>query len=106
MREVLGIGIVVLATACGQVKPNAPGDGAIDGARDSSDPTDAPSATSCVGLAATCGPSGTGSCCESPTIAGGTFARSYDVSGDGMFPDSSFGATLTEFRLDKYEVTV
>ncbi len=67
---------------------------------------DAPLATSCVGLANTCGPNGTESCCDSTVVPGGTYARSYDLSGDGMFPDSSFGATVSDFRLDKYEVTV
>ena len=63
-------------------------------------------ATSCVGLANTCGPTGTGSCCDSPVVPGGSFARSYDVSSDGMYPDSRFAATVSAFRLDKYEVTV
>ncbi|MCX5743980.1 MAG: SUMF1/EgtB/PvdO family nonheme iron enzyme [Proteobacteria bacterium] len=39
-------------------------------------------------------------------VPGGTYARSYDVSGDGRYPDGSYGATVSDFRLDKYEVTV
>ena len=61
---------------------------------------------SCVGLAATCGPTGTSSCCGSPVVSGGTFYRSYDVGTDGMFPDMSYPATVSDFRLDTYEVTV
>ncbi|MCX5748090.1 MAG: hypothetical protein NT062_36995 [Proteobacteria bacterium] len=56
---------------------------------------DGPPAVSCVGLASTCGPTGTGSCCESPVVPGGTYARSYDVSGDGRYPDMSFAATVS-----------
>lgn len=61
---------------------------------------------SCKGLAPTCGPMGTSSCCDSPTVPGGTFYRSYDVASDGMYGDRSYPATVSTFRLDKYEVTV
>jgi sulfatase modifying factor 1 len=50
---------------------------------------------SCHGLAVNCGPSGNESCCTSPLISGGTFKRS-----DGYL------ATVSNFRLDKFEVTV
>lgn len=63
-------------------------------------------ASSCDGLPATCGPAGTSDCCESPLVTGGTFYRSYDVSGDGMYSSTSYPATVSDFRLDKYEVTV
>jgi len=46
------------------------------------------------------------SCCESPVISGGTFARAYDKAADAMYPDNSNPATLSAFRLDKYELTV
>jgi formylglycine-generating enzyme len=62
--------------------------------------------SSCGGLPATCGPAGTSDCCESPLVIGGTFYRSYDVSGDGMYSSTSYPATVSDFRLDKYEVTV
>jgi sulfatase modifying factor 1 len=62
--------------------------------------------SSCDGLAPTCGPAGTADCCESPLVTGGTFYRSYDVSGDGMYSSTSYPATVSNFRLDKYEVTV
>src|SRR4051794_14059158 len=68
--------------------------------------TSAPSANSCESLAATCGPTGSSPCCESSVVTGGTYARSYDVSGDGSYPDSSYQASVSSFRLDKYTVTV
>jgi formylglycine-generating enzyme required for sulfatase activity len=49
---------------------------------------------------------GNASCCESPIVPGGTFDRSYDVASDGRYPDMTHPATVSAFRLDKYEVTV
>ena len=46
------------------------------------------------------------SCCDSPVVPGGTYARSHDIGTDGAFPDTSFPATVSSFRLDRYEVTV
>jgi formylglycine-generating enzyme required for sulfatase activity len=58
---------------------------------------------SCTGLPTTCGPSGTESCCTSLLVPGGTFYRSYD----GVdYPDMSYPATVSDFYLDKYEITV
>jgi len=60
-------------------------------------------APSCSGLAATCGPSGNDDCCRSLLVPGGTFYRSYD----GVdFTDKSYPATVDDFYLDKYEITV
>lgn len=61
---------------------------------------------SCSGLASTCGPSGTDSCCNSPVVPAATFKRSYDVAADAIYSDQTYGATLSAFRLDKYEITV
>lgn len=62
---------------------------------------------SCVGLPATCGPTASDDCCSiAQPIPGGTFYRSYDVAPDGMYADTSHPATVSAFRLDKYEVTV
>ena len=62
---------------------------------------------SCVGLAATCGPNADEDCCSTATlIPGGTFFRSYDVAGDGMYPSMSYPATVSPFMLDRFEVTV
>jgi sulfatase modifying factor 1 len=52
---------------------------------------------SCVDLAATCGPTSDGDCCASPLVSGGMFYRGTDTS---------YPATVSDFRLDKYEVTV
>lgn len=65
------------------------------------------------------GASGTSDCCESPVVAGGTFYRNYDGNGsqvpgaDGLlqtrivtFDDPSYPATVSDFRLDAFEVTV
>jgi len=52
---------------------------------------------SCAGLAGTCGPNGTDDCCASTAIPSGTFNR---------YNDSNFPATVSDFRLDVYEVTV
>jgi hypothetical protein len=65
--------------------------------------TPATGGTSCSGLAATCGPSGNDDCCTSLLVPGGTFYRSYD----GVdFTDKSYPATVADFYLDKYEITV
>jgi hypothetical protein len=57
---------------------------------------------SCAGLTATCGPSNE-SCCKSLLVPGGTYYRSYN----GVdFTDKSYPATVADFYLDKYEITV
>jgi len=62
---------------------------------------------SCAGLAATCGPNADEDCCSTATpIPGGTFYRSYDVAADGMYPSTSYPATVSPFVLDRFEVTV
>ncbi|HUS31118.1 MAG TPA: SUMF1/EgtB/PvdO family nonheme iron enzyme [Kofleriaceae bacterium] len=55
---------------------------------------------------AACGPTGTSPCSESTAVPGGTFYRSYDLAADGLFSNMSYPATVSGFRLDKYEVTV
>ena len=62
---------------------------------------------SCIGLAKTCGPNADEDCCSTAEpIPGGTFFRSYDVAGDGMYPSTSYPATVSPFVLDRFEVTV
>src|SRR5262249_46981426 len=58
---------------------------------------------SCAGLPPTCGPTNNQDCCDRATIPGGAFLRSYDGAG---FTDPSFGATLSSFGLDTFEVSV
>ncbi len=52
---------------------------------------------SCAGLGAICGPGRDRSCCESSVVPGGTYNRSNNAS---------YPATVSDFRLDTYEVTV
>jgi formylglycine-generating enzyme len=103
---------MVAASACGRV-----GFGATNEAQPGVDAPDeatvvdaisidAMPSPSCVDLAPTCGPSGSLSCCGSPLVPGGSFDRSYDLGSDNMFSDTSFPATVSDFRLDRYEVTV
>jgi formylglycine-generating enzyme required for sulfatase activity len=54
---------------------------------------------SCEGLDPICGPDGQTDCCASSLVPGGTFLRDNGASGD-------FVATVSDFRLDLYEVTV
>jgi formylglycine-generating enzyme required for sulfatase activity len=58
---------------------------------------------SCAGFLPTCGPSGNESCCTSLLVPGGSFYRSYDGV---TYTDKSFPATVSDFALDKYEITV
>jgi sulfatase modifying factor 1 len=63
--------------------------------------------SSCIGLAANCGASGEDHyCCSNLLVTGGTYYRSHDVATDNFFPDTSNPATISDFYLDKYEVTV
>ncbi|HYP88234.1 MAG TPA: SUMF1/EgtB/PvdO family nonheme iron enzyme, partial [Polyangiaceae bacterium] len=52
---------------------------------------------SCAGLAKSCGPNQDADCCASSVVPGGSFNR---------LNDSEHPATISDFRLDKYEVTV
>ena len=76
------------------------------------EPIDAPGTmmavpTSCAGgLAKTCGSAGTDQCCTSPKVTGDTYFRSFDVAAGTTFNDMTHPATVNDFRLDKYEVTV
>jgi sulfatase modifying factor 1 len=59
--------------------------------------------SSCVGLPENCGPNADESCCASPLVTGGTFYRDYDGV---AFTSMGDPATISSFRLDKYEATV
>lgn len=52
---------------------------------------------SCMGLPKTCGPMGNESCCASPIVPGGTYNR---------INNPAYPATVSEVRLDRFEVTV
>lgn len=61
---------------------------------------------SCIALPNICGANGNDNCCNSPSVSGGTYFRSYDTAGDSLSGDMNSPATVSTFRLDKYEVTV
>jgi len=99
-------GLVPVACSAFSAETNEPEGGldagtAADGAE--AGPTEAgpaeagAAAPSCVGLAVSCGGNGGQSCCASTVIIGGTFNRSNEVSAP---------ASVSDFRLDVYEVTV
>lgn len=87
----------------GQATLDAPPLGAANDARidDHDSGSDGPARPvtnpSCVGLAPICGPDGVSDCCASSVVPGGMFNRSNDP----LFP-----ARVSDFRLDRYEVTV
>lgn len=61
---------------------------------------------SCLALPSTCGSEKKESCCTTLSVPSGTYYRSYDLAGDANSGDMTHPATVSEFRLDKYEVTV
>ena len=114
--------------ACGSVRQLA-GDGSADGPIAGADgpiagadgpiaavdgPIDSPgdggqtdtANRSCAGLSISCGASHTDSCCSSLEIPGGSYFRSNDVADDHYFASTNAPATVSSFRLDRYEVTV
>jgi len=104
------IAFVLAAAGCGRFgfEPSGPGeDGGDDGASCAGtsctiDATVEPgSGPSCNGLSATCG--GGADCCGASLVTGGTFRRSFD---GGNYPDASYPAIVSNFKLDVYEVTV
>jgi formylglycine-generating enzyme required for sulfatase activity len=109
MRLFLVVACVVGLAACGYPPLPEVGGGVSDAPSSdapSSDAAPPPQVLSCVGLATTCGASGTDSCCNSPAVPSGSYDRSYDLAGDGASGNTMYPATVSNFRLDKYEVTV
>lgn len=97
---------VWVGASCGY--PDLPRLAGVDASGDGADVDAAPPVqySSCLGLAFTCGPSGTGSCCEpAEVIEGGTFKRGFDAAPDA-YNEEIYPATVSRFVLDKYEVTV
>jgi formylglycine-generating enzyme required for sulfatase activity len=80
----------------------------IDAASDAdADAATEPPFPSCVGLQAKCGPAPGDSCCTSLAVPGGSFFRDHDVANNPpLSGDTSAPATISSFRLDKYDVTV
>lgn len=82
-----------LEETCSTPERCNPVSGRCDPACDSGDP----------GAGLNCGASGNQDCCASPSVPGGTFFRSYDVVN---YTDDSYPATVADFELDTFEVTV
>lgn len=88
----------------------------LDSGADTGDPLDASSTdansgdasaqASCAGMQPSCGPLGDKNCCASTVVPGGTFNRSQGATAGGDPVTSEFPATVSDFRLDVYEVTV
>jgi formylglycine-generating enzyme required for sulfatase activity len=93
----------IVASACGRIgfDPLVNGGGGDDVMLGDGGPM-----VSCADLGSMCGPSGTSPCCESTIVAGGMFYRSFDVGTDNRYFDMTNPATLSDFRLDTYEITV
>jgi formylglycine-generating enzyme len=68
--------------------------------------TAAPSCTSSEELPINCGEAGTESCCTSLEVNGSNFYRTYSSELDGGPIGEADPATVSSFRLDKYDVTV
>ena len=108
-RRGLVVALVSWAVACGEVaRENAAtrGEGGDDSASTEAGKAGTPPPPSCEAGGAgmtNCSPSGSESCCTSLKVTGGTYFRSYD---DVTFKDKSFPATVSDFRLDKFEITV
>ncbi len=90
-----------LCDATGQWKPAASCTGTTPSCHDGLCEPATPA--SCATLPGQCGPKKTGYCCASSAIAGGSFLRSYDAV---SYTDSGYPATVADYRLDVYEVTV
>jgi formylglycine-generating enzyme required for sulfatase activity len=102
---------IALIGACGYPNPAGSGSGDAPTRDDSARVGDATgsyghSMQSCANLQPNCGPTSSASCCANSLVPGGTFYRSYDVGGDMAWANMSFPATVSDFRLDTYEVTV
>lgn len=80
--------------------------GSATGGNGGQPPTGPPSCHADVaGAGDNCGVTGDDDCCASIAVPGGTYLRSYDYC--EAFDDPPFyEATVSPFRLDKYEVTV
>jgi formylglycine-generating enzyme required for sulfatase activity len=98
--RIAGIALVALA-ACGRFDFDT-----VTTGSDAGSGSDDVGVKSCASLPKTCGPTQSSTCCASPIVDGGTFFRGYDKVPDTDFKDMSKPATVSSFRLDKYETTV
>ncbi len=115
----LASAVMLALVGCGTVAPNGAQDaqpsdtsseGHVDAQTDAAapdGPPPVPQFSSCAGLATTCGPAANENCCATATtVPGGTFYRSYDVASDSVYKDMTKPATVSSFKLDRFEVTV
>jgi formylglycine-generating enzyme len=106
MQRSVGVCLATCAvafTACGKIVSGAPGSDASPGGDASPPPVPF---LSCAGLPATCGANGNDDCCRSLALPAGSYDRSYDLGGTMNSGTTSFPASVSDFRLDKYKVTV
>jgi formylglycine-generating enzyme len=102
-------GLTCVAEVC--VKdPTADEDAGPDGAMADAPPMiDAPPASvvpSCAPARRTCGAGSSEDCCAALPLPSGTFARGFDPGADNRHPAPGSAATLSAFRLDKFEISV
>jgi formylglycine-generating enzyme required for sulfatase activity len=91
----------------GAIDSSGPGeDGAMPDADPEAPDANPPAASSCDGLGNTCGSTGTSDCCAAATVTGGTYYRGFDSAPDELFTNTDAPATVSNFVLDTYEVTV
>jgi formylglycine-generating enzyme required for sulfatase activity len=96
----------VIATVDGGTgNPDGVDGGVIDSTTMDGGP-EVPNFASCASLPSTCGNAANESCCTSPLLPAGTFDRGFDVAGDDNSGNPQHPATVSEFRLDQYEITV
>jgi sulfatase modifying factor 1 len=104
-------------TAVGNFVASTAGSAAfrIDATIDSNVSSTSLTATITMSCAATCGAAGTTNCCASSivpgnavgaSLAGALYYRGYDASGDAQYKDTTSPATVSDFRLDTFPVTV
>ncbi len=93
-RSLAVVGCLLVASACSS--PHAAADAPI---------TSDGISMGCEALPKSCGPALQSSCCTTALVPGGTFFRHYDSVGD-LFSDMSNPATISDFNLDMYDVTV
>jgi formylglycine-generating enzyme len=98
---------LIMLTGCGFPRPAdvRGSDEQIDAGTDDSQDTAFVPPMSCMNLASTCGANRNDNCCNSLEVPGGTYYRSFDVA-DSSSGNMNYPATISSFRLDKYEVTV
>jgi formylglycine-generating enzyme len=102
----VGASVTVAACSFGVDVGGYFGGGAPDSSSDATVDAALTGPPSCAGDGpglSNCGPASDESCCASPLVSGGNFFRSYDGS---AYKDAGSPARVSNFRLDRFEVTV